>query len=335
MTNASGIILEDTAPTLSVVYTCFLFLVVFLSLTTNIAVCVTIFSCPGLKTPLDFYILNLSITDLFSSFIATFTVDNVRLEWSLGSGFCKLTSYFIFTCFSVTILTLSLMFGERYYSIYQSLKHPQKNLFRRCRLTITTAWVLSLLVFIPFIFAFSLEEITTTAGETKEICAETWSSQSKKYYALFVFIMFILAPSGIMAFLFAKIFQKLNEPLSSNSGGSVILHKKRKSESQMLLVLYLLQFSCWTPTIVLNLLHNFDQTGSNYLKIWLFLKLLHFLRAFLHPLVYYFMYPGFRNNLRALFKSCCPSSARSKNNASGNVIKESYVSSNSVPRKTR
>lgn len=332
MANASEVLFEDTAPFLSVVYACLLFLFVLLSLTANIAVCMTIFSCSGLRTPLDFYILNLAIGDLVSSFFGTFTVDNVQLDWSLGVGFCKFTYYIIFVSFSLTVLTLCVMCMERYYGICRPLKHPNENLFRRHRFIIPITWLLSLLMFIPLLLAYNLEEVETTMGKTKEMCSETWSLESKKYYALIVVMIFIVAPCVLMAFLFTKIILKLDAPRSSSSGGSVILHKKRKAECKMLVVLFFIQFMCWTPALILKLLHNFEQTGSTYLKIWLFLELLHFLRAFLYPSVYYVMYASYRSNLRALLKSCFLGPARSKDSARNSVKKE--PSSSSAPSET-
>ena len=319
--NTSDIILQDTAPLLSVLYICVLFIVVFVSLTTNIVVCTTIFSSSGLRSPLDFYILNLAVGDILSSFFATFTVDNVQLEWSLGTGVCKFIYYMNFVCFSVTVVLLCLMCAERYYGICKPLKPPKENVFRRYNISIPITWLVSVLIFIPFLLACDVEQIQTTSG-TKQMCSETWGSDSKRYYALFVLLAFLVAPGGLMAFLFARIILKLNTPRTSTSGGSVVLHKKRKAESKLLLVLVLLQFTCWTPIIILKLIHHFEATGTNYLKMWLFLELVHFSRPFMYPLVYYLMYPVFRNNLKALFKSCFPSPARSKNSTNGSISKE-------------
>ena len=311
MVSNSGALVQNIDTPLVNFYVGLLLLVVFLSLVSNIIVLTALYTQhSNLRNSMDFFIANMAVSDIISSFSATFTLNNAKLHWSSGAATCKMCYYLVFVSYAVIILTLCLATVDRFYGICLPAKHRQVFLLKKQMTSICLTWILSCLLFAPHIYAYDIEEFKLSNTKTMQICTQTWASVSEQtFFILVVLVLFYLSPIALFAFAFVKVFQKLQEPRSTASGGNAILYKKRKRMTVMLLMLITLQYICWTPSILANLVHIFGRTSRGYFNMWLVFELLHFLRSVFYPLVYLTMYQNFRASLKALFSSCC--SARS------------------------
>ena len=274
---------------------------------------------------MDVFIANMAVSDIVSSFSATFTLNNAKLLWSSGNEACKMCYYLVFVTYAVSVLTLSLASVDRFYGICLPTKHRQVLLLKKQSISICLIWILSCLLFAPYIYAFEVKEFKLSTGKTKQICTQTWNSDSEQiYYTLVVLLLLFLAPIALFIFLFVKVFRKLQEPRSTASGGNAILHKKRKKMTLMLLLMIASHYVCWGPAIIGNTVDIFGNTPRNYFNIWLLFELVHFMRSITYPLIYLAMYQNFRTSLKALCSFCC-SAASHTNNPTTNRLQPSSV----------
>lgn len=321
----SEAVLHSVDTSLADVYVGVLVLTVFLSLVSNIVVLTTLYTQHSIRNNMDFFIANMAVSDIISSFSATFTLNNAKLHWGSGAATCKMCYYLVFVSYAVVILTLCLATVDRFYGICLPTKHRQVFLLKRQIISISLIWILSCLLFAPYIYAYNIEEFKLSNDKTMQICTQTWSTGSEQiYFTSVVLFLLYLSPIALFAFVFVKVFQKLQEPRSTASGGSAILRKKRKRMTFVLFMLISLQYVCWTPSILRKVVHIFGQTSPGYFNMFLVFELLHFPRSVFYPLVYVAMYQNFRESLKQLFSSC--SSAVSNRPTNGTSVNTGDVS---------
>lgn len=302
----SGIVLENIDASLVDFYFAFLLVIVFLSLIGNITILTALYTQnTNLRTNMDVFIANMAVSDIVSSFSATFTLNNAKLQWSNGIGTCKLCYFLVHASYAVIMFTLCLASIDRFYGICLPIRHRQVFLIKKPAFAITLIWILSCLVFAPYIYAYDVKEFKFPNGEAKQMCTQTWNSDIEQtFYSVVVLLLLFITPITLFIFVFVKVFHKLQEPRSTASGGNAILHKKRRKMTWMLLLMIVLQYICSGPLILAHTLHVFGQTSGDYFNIWLLLELLRFLRCGTYPLLYLTMYQNFRTSLKALFSSC-------------------------------
>lgn len=320
----SGTLFENINTTLVDFYVAFLLTIVFFSLLANIMVLTALYTQKAnLRNSMDVFIANMAVSDIVSSFSATFTLNNAKLRWSSGSGTCKMCYYLVFVSYAVTVLTLCLASVDRFYGICLPTKHRQVFFLKKQTISICLIWILSCLLFAPYIYAYEVKEFKLSNGKTKQICTQTWNSDSEQtFYSLVVLLLLFLAPIALFTFVFVKVFHKLQEPRSTASGGNAILHKKRKQMTFMLLLMIASQYVCWFPAIIGNAVHIFSNTPRGYFNTWLLFELLHFLRSVIYPLIYLAMYQNFRASLKALLSSCCSTASHTNNTTATGAMKD-------------
>ena len=288
------------------IYQALLLVVVFLSLLGNIIVLTALYTqITNSRNRMDIFVANLAVSDIVSSFAATLTLNNAKLHWNGGTAICKVCYYLVFVSFSVTVLTLCLASVDRFYGVCHACRHKQFLLLRNQGVAASLIWLISALLFAPYIYAYNVKEFVLFGGVTKQICTQTWSSVTEQaYFVLVVFVTLFCCPVVLFAYVFAKVLQKLRQPRSTSSGGNAILCKRRKQMTDMLMVVVVVHYISWTPAIFTNMAHTFGGTLRSYLNIWLICELVHFTRSTTYPLIYVLMYQNFRASLKDLFRSC-------------------------------
>lgn len=300
-------LLQNVDSSLVNVYVGLLLMIVLLSLVLNILVLTTLYTQhSNRRNSMDFFIANMAVSDILSSFSATFTINNAKLHWNSNSVICKIAYYLLFVSYAVTMLTLCTTALDRFYGICLPIKHRQVYLFKKRTISICLIWILPCLLFSPYVYAYKVQDfrVHQLSGKviTLQICNQTWDPNIEQiYFTLVVFFLLYLSPLALFGYVFVKVLQKLQEPRSTSSGGNVILHKKRMRMTVLLLILICLQYMCWTPSIVGNVFHIFGLTSHSYFNAWLVFELLHFLRSVVYPLIYITMYENFSASLKALF----------------------------------
>ncbi|RMX60744.1 hypothetical protein pdam_00006809 [Pocillopora damicornis] len=135
---------------------------------------------------MDVFIANMAVSDIVSSFSATFTLNNAKLQWSNGIGTCKLCYFLVHASYAVIMFTLCLASIDRFYGICLPIRHRQVFLIKKPAFAIALIWILSCLVFAPYIYAYDVKEFKFPNGEAKQMCTQTWNSDIEQtFYSVF------------------------------------------------------------------------------------------------------------------------------------------------------
>lgn len=288
------------------VYVGLLLVMVFLSLVGNMMVLTALhLQHSNRRNSLDLFIANTAVSDIISSFSATFSINNAKLHWNDNSIICKMCYSLIFISYAVTTLTLCLATLDRFYGICFPIKRKQVRLLKKQTLSICVIWILSCLLFAPYVYAYNIQDLKHLAKETTtvQICVQTWGSTSEQiHFTLVVFFLLYLSPLALFCFVFVKVLQKLQEP-STASGGNAILYKKRKRTAILLVMLIFSHYLCWSPSILANVVQIFGRPSFLSFNVQLVLELLRFIRSVLNPLIYLSLYENFWNTWKELFSN--------------------------------
>lgn len=181
-----------------------------------------------LRTPTNFYLLNLSVSDLMI-LMCNLPMEMIEIhyrQWPLHISFCRLRniSAEFFTCSS--ILTILAFTCERYFAIVHPIHFHQLSHFRRAKNMILIIWFLSLVFSIPFGFTYEISSITftNTLNTTDEIIYEQYQCRScvpkknlEKYLSIsmiltslvfFYFPMFII---GTIYLYIGRALRRMNK----------------------------------------------------------------------------------------------------------------------------
>jgi hypothetical protein len=120
-----------------------------------------------LRTPTNFYLLNLAVSDLMM-LMCNLPLEMLEIynrQWPLSIIFCKLRniSAEFFTCSS--ILTILAFTCERYFAIVHPVHLQRLSHFRRARYIIMIIWIISLGFSLPLGLSYEIE-----FGSTENVC---------------------------------------------------------------------------------------------------------------------------------------------------------------------
>jgi hypothetical protein len=139
-------------------------IIFFIGLVGNIMTIIIIKYNTHLRTPTNFYLLNLAVSDLMM-LMCNLPLEMIEIhyrEWPLSIIFCKLRNICaeFFTCSS--ILTILAFSCERYFAIVHPLHFYQLSHFRRAQNMILIIWFISLVFSLPLGLSYEIEKNLTT-----------------------------------------------------------------------------------------------------------------------------------------------------------------------------
>jgi len=145
---------------LLIIYT----IIFFIGLVGNIMTIIIIKYNTHLRTPTNFYLLNLSVSDLMM-LMCNLPLEMIEIhyrEWPLSIIFCKLRniSAEFFTCSS--ILTILAFTCERYFAIVHPIHFRRLSHFRRAQNIIFIIWFISLIFSVPLGLSYEIDSYSTT-----------------------------------------------------------------------------------------------------------------------------------------------------------------------------
>ncbi|XP_070556152.1 histamine H3 receptor-like [Ptychodera flava] len=120
-----------------------------------------------LRTWSNFYILNLSIADLFvGSFSIPLCVPYVLLgKWVLGDVLCKFWVFVDYTLCCSSLFSVVLITFDRYCSVTRAIKYRTQNNLKTTIFKMSFAWIIPVLFYGPTVFGW---EYYGTTGSVKE-----------------------------------------------------------------------------------------------------------------------------------------------------------------------
>jgi hypothetical protein len=159
---------------LLIIYT----IIFFIGLVGNIMTIIIIKYNTHLRTPTNFYLLNLAVSDLMI-LMCNLPLEMIEIhfrQWPLPMIFCRLRniSAEFFTCSS--ILTILAFTCERYFAIVHPIHFHQLSHFRRAQNIILIIWFISLIFSVPFGFSYEINSYSIISSMNSRLSNETISS---------------------------------------------------------------------------------------------------------------------------------------------------------------
>lgn len=262
----------------------------------SILVWIVVCTRPALQSPMNYLLLNLSLSDIISSISVypyLFILDPTKLTTSKSahSNLCMvaegLTPFFVAS--AASLLTLCAISFNRFlaikYPTHQSLRMGRKSVF----IFSIVAWLIGFSCMLPGMISFKWDN-------TVKICSRDWGSISRVPYRLSIMLLGLVLPTFFLLLSYSAIYLKRREILPFEEINTRALWYRRsrlRKAEKMLGILILVYVICWFPFIVYWLLASvsdyFDSTklGQQRSQRWLRVTVLFCtLNGTLNPFVY-------------------------------------------------
>ncbi|XP_033116496.1 orexin receptor type 2-like [Anneissia japonica] len=325
-----------------------LYIIVFtIALVGNLLVCVAVIRNAHMRSPVNFYIMNLAVADILVTLICMpfLLVVTVSETWFFGEAACSFVHYFQMVSICVSIFTLTVIAVDRYLAICRSF-HFHSNT-RRTIGIIAMVWIVALCVVIPTSFRSTRKnKATQILFPDKEWLTECYQVRwidtgFYKSYRVFIALVTYFIPLTIITVSYSRVCVRLwseipTEEYSTGvtNGGKKLGRRFSTTQAQVLLrrkiarmlIAVVAAFGvCYLPFRILNLMRTFGyfegteeysdpSFGRRRVQILLLVSyLLVYMNSAINPIIYNFMSAKFRREFRSSLsccKICCKTSRR-------------------------
>ena len=183
-----------------------------------------------LQTVSNYFLLSLSVADFAIGVISMplYTLYLIMDQWPLGPLVCDIWLSLDYTMSNASVANLLIICFDRYFSITRPLTYRAKRTPKRAVLMIALAWIISVLLWPPWIFAWPYIEGKRTVP--RDDCYIQFLT-TNQYITLFTAFLAFYLPVVLMCVLYFKIYletQKRQEELKKLQANRV--SSKKESE---------------------------------------------------------------------------------------------------------
>ena len=310
--NAS--ICEDSTAQKVTKITAFGLLMLF-SLVGNALVVVCFFKNQELRTPVNYFIVNMSISDLC---IPVFALPR-RLGWlivgpnewlvngQLGSFLCKLLPFAEDVSTYVSKLSMVVVAIERFYSVVFALK-PALVTNRSCTRLIALTWIIGMVFSAHFFYSFKLIHDNEAVAK----CVFRWNPASQTAEAFKIqwiinFVCFTVVPFVVLTLLYVGIAVSLYRQKKVLRLAASTMSKRRAIENRkiacMLFTVMVVFLAAYAPYHVHIFLYYFAPEIKRSCSFQFIADYSQFTYTVINPLVYYVFSENYRRGFKELL--CC------------------------------
>ncbi|XP_068455906.1 pinopsin-like [Clinocottus analis] len=264
---------------------------------------------PGLVSPVNVLLINISASDMLVCIFGTplSFAASVRGRWLTGSYGCRWYGFSNAFFGIVSLVSLSLLSLERYSAVLgRTHLGSEPSQYRRARIAVVASWLYSLVWTLPPLLGWS----SYGPEGPGTICSIQWHQRSAaaRSYICCLFVFCLLLPLLLMFFCYGRIL------LAVRAVAKQVTRINRSSaerrEARVLLIVvsmvtgYLL---CWMPYGVVAMLASFGQPGVVPPAASLIPSLLAKTSTVLNPVIYVLLNDQFSRCL--LYMIRCSSEA--------------------------
>ncbi|XP_023213411.1 dopamine receptor 1-like [Centruroides sculpturatus] len=317
---------ESSSIAIKILVGIILCLIIFLSITGNILVCIAICTDRRLRKLGNLFLVSLAVADLFvAALVMTFAVANDLMEyWVFGQQFCDTWTAFDVMCSTASILNLCAISLDRYIHIKDPLRYTRWMTKKIVLLSIVAIWLLSVLVsFLPISLGWHKPKnhIQKTIEE-KPVCALELTA----LYAVVSSVISFYVPCIVMVALYSRLYyyarkhvesiravtkitpcDQINNPIRSLSHSS---HITTDHKAAITLGIIMGSFLvCWMPFFCINIVAGFCKTCISD-DVFKTLTWLGYCNSALNPVIYSIFNTEFRDAFRKVLVTyfhtdCC------------------------------
>ncbi|XP_041458007.1 probable G-protein coupled receptor [Lytechinus variegatus] len=176
----------------------------------NTLVLVILIKTPALHTLTHLFVGNLCTLDLLCSItVIPFSIASYAMgEWHLGQVYCEING-FSNTFFAIaSILTLSVISVERYYSIAHPMSYATKMTMNKTILLIIYIWVQSAVLSVPPLIGLNSYNFNANRGH----CTFVWEKSVRHIiYVVMLALLCFIIPGLIVIVTYINVFQIARE----------------------------------------------------------------------------------------------------------------------------
>lgn len=351
-----------------VVIGCILSIIIFLSITGNLLVCVAIYTDRSLRKLGNLFLVSLAIADLLvASLVMVFAVFNDLLGyWMFGTQFCDVWVAFDILCCTASILNLCAISLDRYLHIRDPMQYTRWMTKRVVIGSIAGIWSVSALVsFLPTSLGLHKPENSTQTD------SPTCAMDLTPLYAVASSTISFFVPCVVMVALYSRLYMyarmhvrnikamikplqlAVDEELNSSPGPSglnsnhhhhhhALSHQPHISDHKAAVTLGFIMgifLICWVPFFIVNVTSAFCKTCISDLCFKI-LTWFGYANSALNPIIYSIFNHDFRRAFRRILTGygrtalCCANSCLCNSAAgqchSGNDRRAHYAHTNGV-----
>jgi mu-type opioid receptor len=254
-----------------------------------------------LRSPTNTLIAALALADLFTSILC---IPHPTLSYVPENGagllFCRLvhSKNIMWITIVASIFTLTMTSIERWVAVVYPTKYKDIFTMQRTKLVIAISWMFS--------FFINTVSYYVTFVEDHKCVLRYWSPAYKTFLGIMYFLVEYFVPMALMMAANLKTIQALklqaktllarNESLNSPAFS---LLRARRRVIEMLLIVILTFFVCWTPDQIFFLLFNVDILPMKYLygHLYYIFVVLAYSNSCMNPIIYAFKNKNFRKAL--------------------------------------
>nr|KAG5714498.1 hypothetical protein BaRGS_006944 [Batillaria attramentaria] len=160
-----------------------------------------------LQTVSNYFLLSLAVADLTIGVISMplYTLYLLMGHWPLGALLCDIWLALDYTMSNASVANLIIISFDRYLSVTRPLTYRAKRTPRRAGIMICTAWLVSVLLWTPWIFAWPYIEGKRNVPETE--CYIQFL-KTNRYMSIFTAMAAFYVPVSIMFVIYHRIYRE-------------------------------------------------------------------------------------------------------------------------------
>ncbi|XP_065665980.1 muscarinic acetylcholine receptor M3 [Hydra vulgaris] len=286
---------EKLSTPIVVAFGIYYFPVLLIGLVGNIFIIVAVLKYNHMKKVVNVFLANLALSDLLFAVLTIFDSYTLyRGEWVFGEIFCRMQGTLIEVSYTVSVLTLTAVSAERYFSICYPFR--KKHTYQQSQVLSFVLWLLGFLFCAVLLHgyttqAYLLPFTTDLKGQVIFKCENgNWSSTTRLAFYITHSIFVYFLPISFMCWSHIKISRVLIQPKKHFTSKNKTYPKaccdnknnlnKNKHEAKMkslkvvklLVAVTMVFFVLWTPFIALRLLKYLGVKVPN--NVWRISQLL-------------------------------------------------------------
>lgn len=285
------------------------FSVVLIAFVGNILFALTFYKIRTLRTPQNYYLVSLAVTDILNAAACSIALVALAEEtWPYGDFICQLQGVIMSICGSVSPLTLGMIAINRYTKICRSRSLYQKIYSKRNVLTsIGISWIAASILVVS---AFFVRRTVYFYHPGKCWCfykLDMDESLGLYIYITFCYSMVVSFSFSTIVFSYYKVFRKIHAHYVQVGNSSLRDENSRALAEElkitfMLLVTVLAFFICWTPSIITDLYEVFGGYYTLPRQVYMLNVFTFVGSSAVNPVIYGLMKKEFKEAYKTILK---------------------------------